>query len=67
MKTISNKEILEKLNQLQMDVNIIKENLVDPDTILTSEEERDLDKSLEEYRNGKTFTLEEVKRSRKNA
>ena len=67
MEIISNKEILEKLNQLQIDVNIIKEKLDNEDTILTSEEETELEKSLREYKNGETFTLEDIRKARKNA
>jgi hypothetical protein len=59
-----NQEILEKLKQLQTDVNVIKENLVDPDTILTPEEEKRHEESLRELERGETFSLEDVEKAR---
>jgi len=61
---ISNKEILEKLNQLQIDVKIIKNNMVDVDCILTPEEESRHVESLEELEKGETFSLEDIERER---
>ena len=65
---ISNKEILEKLNQLQIDINIIKQNMVDRDCILTPEEEERHEESLAELERGETFTFEDIEKERlKNA
>ncbi len=57
-----NQEILKKLDKIQIDINFIKNNMVDPDCILTSEEEKILEEGLEEYRQGKTTKFEDFDR-----
>jgi len=59
------KELENELKAIRADLNYIKENMVDVDTILTKEDERALDESLKEHKEGKTTPLEELKR--KNA
>ena len=61
-------EIIEKLNQLQSDIEVLKQRLpVDPDTIMTEEEEKELEEALEAYKRGETYTLEDIERERENA
>jgi len=68
MEQISNQEILKKLNQLQIEINIIKENMIDADTILIPKENERHEESLEELEKGETFTFEDVEKERvKNA
>ena len=68
MEQISNKEILERLNQIQLDINLIKGNMIDQDTILTSKEEGRHKESLAELEKGETFTFEDIEKERmKNA
>ena len=62
-----NKQILEKLNQIQIDINLIKQNSINPDSILTSEEEDNLDEALEEYERGEIISLNEIEKERENA
>jgi len=62
-----NQQILDELKQIRTDINIIKQSTVDPDTILTSEEENDLDNALEEYKRDEAISLEEIEKERENA
>ncbi|MBS3080898.1 hypothetical protein J4221_05480 [Candidatus Pacearchaeota archaeon] len=65
---IINKEILERLKRIEIDLDMIKESLIDSDITLTKEEEDDLDKAFEEYERGETVSLEEIEKTReKNA
>lgn len=57
-----NQEILRRLDKIQIDINILKNHVIDPDCILTEEEEERLDESLEEFRQGKTTSLEDFKK-----
>ena len=59
---IINQEVLERLKQMQSDIDLLKKNLVDSDTILTSEEEEAVDQALEEYERGETISHEELKK-----
>ncbi len=58
---IINQEILEKLRQLQKDIELLKRNLIDEDIILTPDEEERIDEALVEYENGETISHEELK------
>ena len=61
---ITNKEILEQLKQIRIDINFIKENMVDVDCILTPEEEKRHEESLAELERGETFSLEDIEQER---
>ena len=50
--------ILEKLEEIKKDVEEIKEHMVDVDTILTTEEERRIEESIRDLKEGKTTSLE---------
>ena len=67
MEQIANKEILDELKKLRIDVNILKERLIDSDAVLTIEEEGILNEAFDEYKRGETVSLEEIEKSRKNA
>ena len=67
MEQITNKEILDELKKLRIDVNILKERLIDSDAVLTIEEEGILNEAFDEYKRGETVSLEEIEKSRKNA
>jgi len=62
-----NQQILDELKQIRIDINILKDNMVDPDTVLTPEEEEKLDEALDEYEKGETVNLEEIEKERENA
>jgi hypothetical protein len=57
-----NNEILNELKQLRMDVNILKQNTLDSDTILTDEEEEILEESYENEKNGELISSEDLKK-----
>ena len=59
---MADSEVLAELKAIREDVEYIKEHMLDIDTILTTEEERILKESLEEYRRGETVTLDDLER-----
>ena len=58
---------MHELEEIKKELYFIKEHMVDADTILTPEEELELDESLKELKQGKTFSLEQIKKDRENA
>ena len=58
-------QILEELKTIKLDLEYIKGHMVDVDTILTPEEEERLEESLQDFREGKTTSLEEIEQERK--
>lgn len=62
METAFEKRIMRKLEELQAEVEYIKEHMVDVDILLTPEEELVVEEALEAYRTGNTVSLEELKR-----
>jgi hypothetical protein len=63
---MANGQIMQELKEIKIDLNFIKEHMVDVDTILTPEEEIELNESLEELKKGETFSLNVIKKDRKN-
>ena len=57
-----NQQVAEELKAIRADLNFIKEHMVDIDTILTLEEEKKLDEAIEEYKSGKTVSLEDFEK-----
>ena len=55
-------EILAELKVIKEDLQYIKEHMVDKDMVLSQEEEKALDESIEEYQQGKTVKLADFKR-----
>ena len=55
MEQITNKEILEKLNQILTDISIIKERLPEEESLPSIEEQ--LEMGLEDLRQGKIIDL----------
>jgi uncharacterized membrane protein YgcG len=66
-ETVNMNKIYETLVALKREVDFIKNHMVDVDSILTSEENTELDESLKELEEGKTFSLEDIKKDRENA
>jgi len=65
METINQsqvEEILKKLARLQDDMEYVKRNMVDMDCMLTPEEEKIVEIGLEEFRQGKTTSLDDFER-----
>ena len=59
------KEVIEELKMIRRDLDYIKKHMIDVDTILTIDEERRLEESLEEYKEGKTIKLEDFEKADK--
>jgi len=57
------KEIIEELKMIRRDLEYIKRHMIDVDTILTIDEERRLEESIEEYKEGKTIKLEDFEKA----
>jgi len=55
-------KILKELKEIRVDINFIKNNMIDADCILTTEEEKILEQGLEEYKQGKTTRFEDFDR-----
>lgn len=58
-------QLIQELKEIKMDLNFIKEHMVDVDTILTPEEEERLEESLRDLRAGKATSLEEFEKQMK--
>lgn len=56
------KQIMQKLDIIKSELDFIKTHMVDIDMILIPEEEKRLNISLEEYKQGKTVSLDKVKK-----
>jgi len=52
--------IMKKLERIETDLSFIKEHMIDMDTILTQEERIQHSRSMNEYDEGKTFTLTDL-------
>ena len=55
-------EIYEELKLLKEEVSFIKKHMFDPDTIMTTEESRRFEQSMNELKEGKTTPLSEFKK-----
>ncbi|TAL59079.1 MAG: hypothetical protein EPN88_17700 [Bacteroidetes bacterium] len=51
-----------EIKAIKKDVALIKRNIVDPDTILTPKERKEVDKAMKEYREGKFTPLSKLKK-----
>ena len=47
---MANGQLLQELKEIKMDLNYIKEHMVDMDTILTPEEKIELEKDITEFK-----------------
>ena len=64
---MANGQIIQELKEIKKEIHFIKEHMVDVDTILTPKEEVELNESLKELKEGKTFSLDTIKKDRKDA
>ena len=56
--------IVNRLDRIEKTLKFIQENMVDVDVIITDEERRMLDKSVENEKSGNLVSLEEIKNVR---
>ncbi len=61
------REVLNELKIIRIDIEFIKEHIINADAILTPEEETKLNDSIEEFRQGKTTSFKELEKEIKNA
>jgi hypothetical protein len=54
------KEILKELRTIRIDIEILKENILDSDSVLTAEEKLKFDNSMEEFKRGEYFSLKDL-------
>ena len=54
--------MLRELKTIKTDISFIKKHMFDPDTIMTTEESRRFEQSMNELREGKTTPLSELKK-----
>jgi len=57
-----NQEILRKLDKIQIDINFIKNNMIDVDCVLTDEEKNELEEARKEHERGETTSLEDFEK-----
>lgn len=58
-------KIIEKLDLIKEEIDYIKERIVDADTILDEDDKKALQDAREEYKLGKTISLEDLKKELK--
>lgn len=61
-ETITMKRVLDEIRELKNEVIFIKKHMFDPDTIMTTEEARRFEQSLQELREGRTTPLSALKK-----
>ena len=59
---MAEQEILKELREIRHELEYIKEHMVDPDTILTADEAKDLEAALIAFKEGRTVSLKDVKK-----
>lgn len=64
MTEIALQTIQEELKAIRIDLEYVKEHMVDVDVILTEEERRLLDESIKHEKQGKLISLEELENAR---
>jgi len=61
-ETATIESVYEELKTLKKDISFIKKHMFDPDTIMTTEENKRFEKSIEELKQGKTTPLSKLKK-----
>lgn len=59
---INLEKMYKELLALRKEVQFIKNHIVDQDTIMTAEEEERYEKAMQEYKEGGTISLEDLKK-----
>ena len=65
METITKtqaEEILRKLAKLQVDMDYLKSNIVNDDSVLTEDDLEAIDEAEKEYKEGRTISHEQLKK-----
>ncbi len=61
-ETINMEKMYMQILALRKEVQFIKIHMFDPDTIMTTEEEERFERAMKEYKEGKTISLENLKK-----
>ena len=61
-ETISIKKVYDELKLMRNDILFIKKHINDPDTIMTEEESKRFEESIAELKQGKTVSLDKLKK-----
>lgn len=61
-ETINMERMYKELLALRREVQFIKTHMFDPDTIMTTEEEERYERAMQELSEGKTTSLEDLKK-----
>ncbi len=61
-ESITIERIYDEIKSLKSDVSFIRKHMFDPDTIMTTEEAKRFEQSLNELKEGKTTPLNELKK-----
>ena len=62
IETINMEKMYKEIVSLRGEVRFIKEHMFDPDTIMTTEEEERYQRAMQELRDDKTISLEDLKK-----
>ncbi len=54
-------QVIEELKEIKKELHFIKEHMFDPDSIMTTEEARRFEQSMNELKEGKTTSLSALK------
>ena len=58
-------DVMNELKQMRVEIEIIRDTVLDPDALLTVDEEKRLDDSLRRYDKGETFSLGDIEEARR--
>ena len=61
-ETINMEKVYKELLALRNEIQFIKTHMFDPDTIMTTEEEERYERAMQELKEGKTTSLEDLKK-----
>ena len=59
-------EIINKLDMIKVDLDYIKKRIIDEDTIMDEEDYQELEEARKEFKEGRTTSLEDLKKEMKN-
>jgi len=61
-KTVNMDKLHKEIESIKKDIHFIREHMFDPDTIMTTEESGRFEGAMQELKEGKTTSLENVKK-----
>lgn len=62
VEIVNVEKMYKELLAIRREVQFIKEHMFDPDTIMTIEEEERYERAMQELKEGKTISLEDLKK-----